>query len=347
MVSDEELTESLREFLRGADLEITTTAIVRRKLEEDFGIDLSDRKHFIRDQVNLFLQSQVEKPPEEEDEEDGEEVEEEVKKPKKSHRVKSEALSDSGGVESEEESESEEVEEEEESSSGGKKRKKGVKNKEVKKRGVGFAKVCSLSPELQNVVGVSELARTEVVKQIWAYIRERDLQDPSNRKNIRCDEALRALFRVDVIEMFEMNKALSKHIWPLGSDHAPEVSATSTPKEKKQTPKEKKRKKGKHEDSDELQTKEKRPRGVGSGFLAPLPLSEALVKFIGTGETILPRATVVKKVWTYIKENNLQDPSDRKTVICDDKLKELFDVESFVGFTVPKLLSGHFIKAQQ
>lgn len=36
------------------------------------------------------------------------------------------------------------------------------KNKEVKKRGVGFAKVCSLSPELQNVVGVSELARTEV-----------------------------------------------------------------------------------------------------------------------------------------------------------------------------------------
>lgn len=57
------------------------------------------------------------------------------------------------------------------------------------------------------------------MKQIWAYIRERDLQDPSNRKNIRCDEALRALFRVDVIEMFEMNKALSKHIWPLGSDH--------------------------------------------------------------------------------------------------------------------------------
>lgn len=58
----------------------------------------------------------------------------------------------------------------------------------------------------------------QVVKQIWAYIRERNLQDPNNRRNIICDDRMRALFNVNSINMFQMNKALSKHIWPLDSD---------------------------------------------------------------------------------------------------------------------------------
>jgi len=53
---------------------------------------------------------------------------------------------------------------------------------------------------------------------LWAYIREKNLQDPSNRRNIICDEPLRALFGVDTINMFQMNKVLAKHIWPLDSD---------------------------------------------------------------------------------------------------------------------------------
>lgn len=59
MVSDSELVERLREFLRASDLSTTTTAIVRRKLEEDFGVDLSDKKAFIREQVDLFLHSEL------------------------------------------------------------------------------------------------------------------------------------------------------------------------------------------------------------------------------------------------------------------------------------------------
>lgn len=53
---------------------------------------------------------------------------------------------------------------------------------------------------------------------MWAYIREKNLQDPSNRRNILCDESLHALFGVDSIDMFQMNKALSKHIWSSNSD---------------------------------------------------------------------------------------------------------------------------------
>lgn len=54
-----------------------------------------------------------------------------------------------------------------------------------------------------------------MVQQLWVYIREHDLQDPQNRRNIRCDKLLRSVFNADSINMFQMNKVLSKHIYPL------------------------------------------------------------------------------------------------------------------------------------
>lgn len=59
-------------------------------------------------------------------------------------------------------------------------------------------------------------------------------------------------------------------------------------------------------DSDEPKRKEKRQKGGNSGFLAPLQLSDALVNFLGTGESALSRAEVIKRMWDYIKQNNLQ-----------------------------------------
>ncbi|XP_010255131.1 PREDICTED: upstream activation factor subunit spp27-like [Nelumbo nucifera] len=323
MVSDSELVERLREFLQTSDLNTTTTAIVRRKLEEDFGVDLSDKKAFIREQVDLFLQSQFEKAEEEQedDEEEGK------------HKTNSE---DNNGSDSEEDEDGDEEEEEGSNGRGRRKRSSNKLNKDVRKRG-GFTKLCKLSPLLQKFVGVPEMARTEVVKQLWAYIRENNLQDPNNKRNIICDETLRSLFRVDSINMFQMNKALSKHIWPLDTEDAP---VKSTQKEKQQ-------KQERKEDPNEPKQKEKRQKGGNSGFLAPLPLSDALVKFLGTGESSLSRAGVVKRMWEYIKQNNLQDPSDKRRIICDEKLKELFEVDSFHGFTVPKLLATHFIKTEQ
>ncbi|KAK1587883.1 hypothetical protein Q3G72_017894 [Acer saccharum] len=322
MVSDSELIARLQEFLRNSDLNTTTTAIVRRQLEKDFGVNLSDKKPFIREQVDLFLQSQFENAQEEEDD-DGQTA-----------KVKSEQTDGSDDVV--EEGEEEEADDDEEANNGKRSGKKGSKklNNEPKKRGGGFCKLCSLSPQLQEFVGVPELARTEVVKQIWIYIREKQLQDPSNKRNIICDERLHALFGVDSINMFQMNKVLANHIWPLGSDVAPVKS----------TPKEKSRKQEREEDLEESTRKEKKQKGGKSGFLAPLQLSDALAKFLGTGESELSRSDVIKRIWDYIKENNLQDPSDKRRILCDEKLKELFDVDSFIGFTVTKLLSAHFVK---
>ncbi|XP_077234146.1 uncharacterized protein LOC143876294 isoform X2 [Tasmannia lanceolata] len=324
MASDSELVERLREFLTESDLNTTTTAIVRRQLEKDFGVDLTEKKVFIREQVDLFLQSQLE--TDDKEEEEGKNVSN---------------LEEEGDEEEEEEEEEEEVKEEGGASNGKKKQKKvsNTLNKDKKRKGGGFTKLCSLSPTLQSFVGVSELARTEVVKQLWAYIRENNLQDPDNKRNIICDETLRGLFGVDSINMFQMNKVLSKHIWPLGSEEAP------VKPRQKEVQKEKKRKP--ERGADRSMPKEKQRKGGSSGFLAPIPLSDALVKFIGTGESALPRSDVVKRMWDYIKQNNLQDPADKRRIICDEKLKELFEVDTFNGFTVLKLLVSHFIKPEQ
>ncbi|KAK7406587.1 hypothetical protein VNO78_08215 [Psophocarpus tetragonolobus] len=330
MVSESELIGRLREFLRSSDLNTTTTATVRRQLEADFGIDLSDRKAFIREQVDLFLQTEHNQNDQVEEQHQNDDVEDAPDNPDQSHP------SDSNEEDDEEE---EDKPKHSKNAKKNKARSSKLGDEVVKKRGSGFCKLCSLSPQLQEFMGAPEMARTEVVKNLWAYIREKNLQDANNRRNIICDERLRTLFNVNSINMFQMNKALSKHIWPLDSDDVVQV---------KSTPKEKQKKQERDDDSDEPKRKEKRQKGGGkSGFLAPLQLSDALVNFLGTGESELSRTDVIKRMWDYIKGNNLQDPSDKRKIICDEKLKELFDVDSFNGFTVTKLLAPHFIKTEQ
>ncbi|KAL6894143.1 hypothetical protein ACP4OV_008241 [Aristida adscensionis] len=335
MVSDSELVERLREVLRSSDLNTTTTAALRRRLEEDFGADLSDKKAFIREQVDLFLAEVEEGAKEEEPEEAAVPKEEEPGQGEETEEGEGEEA-EAEGEGGEEEEEEEEEEDDEDGDSGGprKKRRSDKANNEGKRRGGGFTKLCSISPVLQEFVGASELARTEVVKKLWAYIRENNLQDQSNKRKILCDERLKKIFNVNSIDMFQMNKALTKHIWPLNSE-GPVASDRSTPKEKPQK-----------RDRNEGKKQKGGSSGSGSGLLVPLQLSDDLVKFIGTGESMLSRSDVVKRMWDYIKENNLQDPSDRRKIICDEKLKDLLQVESFTGFTVSKLLAPHFPKTK-
>ncbi|CAF1930885.1 hypothetical protein Bca4012_073100 [Brassica carinata] len=82
----------------------------------------------------------------------------------------------------------------------------------------------------------------------------------------------------------------------------------------------------------------------GKGILKTVPVSQTLANFAGESE--LSRATAVKKVWEHIKGNNLQNPENRKQIICDDKLKTIFGDKDTVGFTeIAKLLSPHFPKS--
>ncbi|EIM85051.1 SWIB-domain-containing protein [Stereum hirsutum FP-91666 SS1] len=81
-----------------------------------------------------------------------------------------------------------------------------------KKRGGGFKKEYLLSGPLQAVLQVDKMARPQVVKQLWVYIKANDMQNPANKKEIVCDEKFRAMFNVDKIDMFKMNKVLSEHL---------------------------------------------------------------------------------------------------------------------------------------
>lgn len=52
-----------------------------------------------------------------------------------------------------------------------------------------------LSSEVQNLVGVDTLSRPQLVKQIWAYIKDNNLQNPQDGRQIICDDKLYKVFK--------------------------------------------------------------------------------------------------------------------------------------------------------
>ena len=77
-----------------------------------------------------------------------------------------------------------------------------------------------------------------------------------------------------------------------------------------------------------------------SAFMKPLSVSAELAEVVGSGP--LPRSEVVKKLWEYIKKNNLQDPNNKRNINADEKLKKVFDGKETVNmFEMTKLVSKH------
>ena len=68
------------------------------------------------------------------------------------------------------------------------------------------------SKELAAVVGSDPLPRPEVVSKVWDYIKKNNLQNPANKREIKADGKLRAVFGKDSVSMFEMNKHLAQHL---------------------------------------------------------------------------------------------------------------------------------------
>jgi chromatin remodeling complex protein RSC6 len=74
--------------------------------------------------------------------------------------------------------------------------------------------------------------------------------------------------------------------------------------------------------------------------MKPLTPSEPLAAVVGAAP--LPRTEVTKKVWDYIKKNNLQDETNKRNINADDKLKVVFGGKKQVSmFEMTKLISGH------
>lgn len=82
------------------------------------------------------------------------------------------------------------------------------------------------SEPLAALLEINKLSRPQVVKQLWVYIKDNSLQNPSNKREIMCDDQLRAVFGVDKIDMFKMNKVLGQYVPIL--DYAPVSCAHET-----------------------------------------------------------------------------------------------------------------------
>ncbi len=82
---------------------------------------------------------------------------------------------------------------------------------------------------------------------------------------------------------------------------------------------------------------------ANSAFMAPLQPDEALAAVVGKDP--LPRTEVTKRIWDYIRQNNLQDPNDKRTIKADAKLKAIFDgKDSVTMFELTKLVNAHLKK---
>ena len=160
------------------------------------------------------------------------------------------------------------------------------------------------------------MPRTEVVKSLWKYFKDNELQDPKDRRFIICDDKLKAVFKMDRINGFSMNKTLSSHLKPKDEVTLASGGSSSTSSAIAREP-------------------AKKPS-----------LSKELVHLLGfvadeeeTGPLeSLGRPQVVKYLWLYIKKYGLQE---RQTIFCDEQLKKVFKQSTMGIFEMNKLLSEH------
>ncbi|CAM9304378.1 unnamed protein product [Chrysoparadoxa australica] len=69
-----------------------------------------------------------------------------------------------------------------------------------------------ISPQLQKVIGLTEASRAQVPKSLWAYIKEHDLQVPSDRRKVTCDPKLKEVFGKDEVHMLEIPGLIKHHL---------------------------------------------------------------------------------------------------------------------------------------
>ncbi len=82
-----------------------------------------------------------------------------------------------------------------------------------KKKNSAFMQPVQLSDALKKVVGPGPMPRTEVIKNVWAYIKKHKLQDQKQKRIIKAKGTdLAAVIGDKDIDMFEMTKKIMAHV---------------------------------------------------------------------------------------------------------------------------------------
>lgn len=76
-----------------------------------------------------------------------------------------------------------------------------------------FMKPVHVSDALAEITGAGPMARTDVTKKLWDYIKKHNLQSKKNRRMIEPDAKLAKVFGSNAsIDMFQMTSKVAKHI---------------------------------------------------------------------------------------------------------------------------------------
>jgi len=97
---------------------------------------------------------------------------------------------------------------------------------------------------------------------------------------------------------------------------------------------------------------ERKTRGENnqSGFMKPVHISPELAHFIKVDvNDVITRVQITKKICEYIKENDLQNPKDRREIVADKNLKQLFKLTDneetpLTYYSIQKLIQSHIFK---
>lgn len=193
-----------------SDLEVITAKRIRRGIQELFAVDLSDYKKEVDNVImERFLKIQAEEDSENESSNVKDEEYPDVTQDKRFAERLSTELNRRDLREARKKRTTR-------TATPPQKNKKAARESTENKKPAktnGFNKPMLLSPQLADVLGEAELSRPQTVKMLWAYIKENELQNPHDKREILLDDKLKETFGVDKVTGFSLNKYLSKHLY--------------------------------------------------------------------------------------------------------------------------------------
>lgn len=363
--SDAEIAEAVDRILRTNDLQTITLRMVMNMLCDQFSLPkehLNPQKPYVRTLINDFLAKNYQ-PAENEatSEGDGE------------AQVGNTHEEQGGDGEDDEGDEGDDDRGTKRSAPGSMSgRKVGRPRGSTNGSGAGSGKTAPKAPKAIRLTGLEKpvvlaqpladffkevvMPRSQIPKRISAYAKEHKLQDPTNGRRIVSDAALKEAFKVDEFTFFSLQKLISGLVYKPDecSEELQELAKQCEAKllEEKRIKAEQLAASGEIDPASVKRPKKKQKRVDANGeprktgLSKPMQLSAALTAVVG--EDQLSRSEVMKKIWDYIKANNLKDPNNGKQVLCDDKLKAVFDGLNTIGnIAIMKYLSQHMSKIEE
>jgi chromatin remodeling complex protein RSC6 len=200
------------------------------------------------------------------------------------------------------------------------------------------------SPALREFVADQVQPRSQIIKALSAYAKAHGLQDTEDRTLVRCDAKLKSLFGVEECTFLGMSKYLSPHLSKpeeVGGKYLEQAQAYEENWMKDNAEKVQQ----KNADRKGSPAKRRSPasneeaRASGKGLWKPVQLSPDLAKVCG-GRAELPRQEILKHVWAYIREHNLQGKPG-EAILCDATLRSIFGSETVTARSIMGGIQPH------